>query len=89
MTDAPAPASLGAPVRAVVTVMPREGVLDPQGEAIARALGSMGFSGVRGARQGKVIALDLDAGTGEAEVRRMCDELLANAVIEDYRIEIA
>ena len=78
-----------APVRALVTVMPRAGVLDPQGEAIARALGAMGFSGVRGARQGKVIALELDAGTGEAEVRRMCDELLANAVIEDYRIEIA
>ena len=89
MADAPASEAPRAPVRAVVTVMPREGVLDPQGEAIARALGSMGFQGVRGARQGKVIALDLDAGTGEAEVRRMCDELLANAVIEDYRIEMA
>ena len=69
--------------------MPREGVLDPQGEAIARALGSMGFGGVRGARQGKVIALDLEPGVGEADVRRMCDDLLANAVIEDYRIEMA
>ena len=85
MTGAPPSDS----VRAVVTVMPREGVLDPQGEAIARALGSMGFGSVRGARQGKVIALDLDPGTDEAEVRRMCDELLANAVIEDYRVEIA
>lgn len=76
-------------VRATVTVMPREGVLDPQGEAVARALGSMGFSGVRGARQGKVIALDLAEGVGEAEVRRMCEGLLANAVIEDYRIEMS
>ena len=78
----------GGVVRATVTVMPREGVLDPQGEAVARALGSMGFAGVRGARQGKVIALELDEGVSEAEVRRMCDELLANAVIEDYRIEM-
>ena len=76
-------------MRAVVTVMPREGVLDPQGAAVARALASMGFAGVRGARQGKVIALELDDGVGEGEVRRMCDELLANAVIEDYRIEMA
>ena len=76
-------------MRALVTVMPREGVLDPQGEAIARALASMGFAGVRGARQGKVIALDLEADVPEGEVRRMCDELLANAVIEDYRIEMA
>lgn len=76
-------------MRATVTVMPREGVLDPQGEAIARALGAMGFDGVRGVRQGKVIALDLAPGASEAEVQRMCDELLANAVIEDYRIEMA
>ncbi len=91
MTGAPAPgpAPEGGPVRAVVTVMPRAGVLDPQGEAIARALAAMGFEGVRGARQGKVIALDLAPGTGEADVRRMCDELLANAVIEDYRVEMA
>ena len=75
-------------MRATVTVMPREGVLDPQGEAVARALGAMGFDGVRGARQGKVIALDLASGVTEAEVRRMCDDLLANAVIEDYRIEM-
>ena len=75
-------------MRAVVTVMPREGVLDPQGEAIRRALGSMGFAGVRGARQGKRVELDLEPGVEEGEVRRMCDALLANAVIEDYRIEM-
>lgn len=78
----------GGTLRAVVTVMPRDGVLDPQGEAIRRALGSLGFGGVRDARQGKVIELALDPGTGEAEVRAMCDALLANAVIEDYRIEM-
>lgn len=81
--------SLTGGLRALVTIMPREGLLDPQGEAIGRALGAMGFAGVRGVRQGKVIALDLDPGTPEAEVRRMCDELLANSVIEDYRVEIA
>ena len=75
--------------RAVVTVMPREGVLDPQGEAIRRALGSMGFGGVQGVRQGKRLELDLDPGDGEAEVRRMCEALLVNAVIEDYRIEMS
>ena len=75
-------------MRAVVTIMPRDGVLDPQGEAIRRALGAMGFAGVRGVRQGKVVELDLDPAAGEAEVRRMCEGLLVNAVIEDYRIEI-
>ena len=74
--------------RAVVTVMPREGVLDPQGEAIRRALGFLGFEGVQGVRQGKVLELDLEPGAGEGEVRAMCEALLVNAVIEDYRIEI-
>lgn len=74
--------------RAVVTIMPRAGVLDPQGEAVARALASLGFEGVDGARQGKVIELELSQG-GEAEVRRMCEALLVNAVIEDYRVEVA
>ena len=71
-----------------VTVMLRDGVLDPQGEAVGRALRSMGFDGVRAARQGKVIELDVADGTAEAEVRAMCDRLLANTVIESYRIEM-
>ena len=79
-------------MRAVVTVMLKAGVLDPQGEAVRRALGSLGFEGVEGVRQGKVIELDLaqpDRSRAEAEVRAMCEKLLANTVIESYRIEIA
>lgn len=78
-------------MRAVVTIMLKDGVLDPQGEAIRMALGSMGFSGVNGVRQGKVIELDLDATDAEsarAEATAMCQRLLANTVIESYRVEI-
>jgi phosphoribosylformylglycinamidine synthase len=75
-------------MRATVTVMLKQGVLDPQGEAVRHALGSLGFGGVEGVRQGKVIALDLAEGTSEAEVTEMCEKLLANTVIESYRIEM-
>jgi phosphoribosylformylglycinamidine synthase len=75
-------------MKARVTVMLKDGVLDPQGEAIRHALGSLGFAGVAGVRQGKVIELDLAPGTGEAEVAEMCERLLANTVIESYRIEM-
>ncbi|SHI40636.1 phosphoribosylformylglycinamidine synthase subunit PurS [Wenxinia saemankumensis] len=76
-------------MKARVTVMLKDGVLDPQGEAIRHALGALGFDGVGGVRQGKVIELDLADGTGEAEVRAMCERLLANTVIESYRVELA
>lgn len=79
-------------MRATVTVMFKQGVLDPQGEAVRRALGSLGFAGVDAVRQGKVIELDLaetDATAAEREVRAMCERLLANTVIESYRVEIA
>jgi phosphoribosylformylglycinamidine synthase subunit PurS len=75
-------------MRATVTVMLKQGVLDPQGEAVRHALGSLGFEGVEGARQGKVIELDLADGTSEAEVGEMCEKLLANTVIESYRVEM-
>jgi phosphoribosylformylglycinamidine synthase len=75
-------------MKAKVHVMLKQGVLDPQGEAVRRALGAMGFEGVNGVRQGKVIELDLADGTGEAEVREMCEKLLANTVIESYRVEM-
>ena len=74
-------------MRARVTVMPKAGVLDPQGEAVARALVSEGF-GVAGARQGKVIDLDLADGATEADVLAMCERLLANAVIESWSVEM-
>ena len=80
-----------APLKARVTIMLKDGVLDPQGEAIRHALGGLGFAGVSGVRQGKVIELDLSAGDAEAarvEVARMCEGLLANTVIEKYAVEI-
>ncbi|HEY0274591.1 MAG TPA: phosphoribosylformylglycinamidine synthase subunit PurS [Paenirhodobacter sp.] len=79
-------------MKARVHVMLKDGVLDPQGEAVRNALGHLGFSGVEAVRQGKVIELDLaatDKATAEAEVRAMCDKLLANTVIEKYTVEIA
>lgn len=75
-------------MKARVHVMLKEGVLDPQGEAIRHALGAMGFDGVEGVRQGKVIELELADGTGEDTVREMCEKLLANTVIESYRISM-
>ncbi len=78
-------------MRAKVTVMLKTGVLDPQGKAIAAALGALGFEGVQGARQGKIIELDLaetDAATAREQVEEMCRQLLANTVIESYAIEM-
>lgn len=75
-------------MKARVYVMLKNGVLDPQGEAVRHALGSLGFEGVNGVRQGKLIELDLVDGTSEATIVQMCDKLLANTVIESYRIEV-
>ena len=75
-------------MKATVQVMLKNGVLDPQGEAVRHALGSLGFEGVEGVRQGKLIELDLAPGTTEETVREMCEKLLANTVIESYEIEI-
>ncbi|MEO1732468.1 MAG: phosphoribosylformylglycinamidine synthase subunit PurS [Pseudomonadota bacterium] len=76
-------------MKARVHVMLKNGVLDPQGEAVRHALGAMGFEGVEGVRQGKVIELDLADGATEATVTEMCEKLLANTVIESYTIELA
>ena len=75
-------------MKAKVMVMLKDGVLDPQGEAVRHALGALGFDAVEGVRQGKLIELDLAAGTTEADVVAMCERLLANTVIESYRIEM-
>jgi phosphoribosylformylglycinamidine synthase len=78
-------------MKARVFVMPKEGVLDPQGKAIAHALGNLGFSGVGEVRQGKVIDLDLketDQAKARAALEQMCQKLLANTVIESYRVEL-
>jgi phosphoribosylformylglycinamidine synthase len=70
--------------------MLKNGVLDPQGEAVRHALTTLGFEGVEGVRQGKVIELDLietERAAAEKRVGEMCDKLLANTVIETYHVE--
>lgn len=78
-------------MKAKVYVTLKAGVLDPQGEAVRRSLGALGFEGVEAVRQGKVIELDLsetDPEAAQEHVRQMCEKLLANTVIENYKIEI-
>jgi phosphoribosylformylglycinamidine synthase subunit PurS len=78
-------------VKAIVTVMPKTGVLDPQGKAIAHALGSLGFSGVDDVRAGKVIELELaetDPNAARAVAEEMARRLLANMVIESFRVTV-
>ena len=78
-------------MKARVTIMLKDGVLDPQGEAIHHALAGLGHKGVDGVRQGKVIELDLTATVPSVvtvEFTRMCESLLANTVIEKYSVEI-
>ncbi len=79
-------------MKAIVTVGLKPGVLDVQGKAVAGALKDLGFPEVQDARVGKVIEIqldgDLDPSTAEAQVREMCERLLANTVIESYRVEI-
>jgi phosphoribosylformylglycinamidine synthase subunit PurS len=78
-------------MKARVHVRLKDGVLDPQGAAIGRALAQIGFSGVGEVRQGKMIELQLDdddLGAAEARVRAMCERLLANPVIETYSVTI-
>jgi phosphoribosylformylglycinamidine synthase subunit PurS len=78
-------------VKAVVTVMLKDGVLDPQGRAIAHALGTLGFTGVNDVRAGKTIVLDLaecDPDRAHAAAEEMARKLLANAVIESFQVEV-
>ncbi len=79
-------------MKAIVTVGLKPGVLDVQGKAVAGALKDLGFGGVQDARVGKRIEIELegvDRATAEAQVKEMCEKLLANTVIESYRVEIA
>ncbi len=78
-------------MRAKVHIYPKPGVLDPQGKAVASALAGLGFDGIAELRQGKLIELELeaaDAASARARVEEMCERLLANTVIENYRVEI-
>ena len=64
----------------------KHGVLDPQGKAIHHALEGLGFAGVRDVRAGRYLELDVADGTSDADLKAMCEQLLANMVIENYRI---
>ena len=77
-------------MKATVLVRPKPGILDPQGEAVGSALGQLGFE-VQDARVGKVIDLEVeaaDADTARAQVEKMCEQLLANQLMESFEIEI-
>lgn len=78
-------------MRVKIFVFLKEGVLDPQGKTIQRSLQSLGYGEVQNVRMGKYLEVDLDSSSREAaegRIREMCDKLLANPVIEDYRFEI-
>ena len=77
--------------RVHVRVMPRTGLLDPQGQAVEHALTALGFEETTAVRIGRAIEMDVDAGSrdeAEARARQMCDKLLANPVTEDYLLDI-
>ena len=77
-------------MKATVLVRPKAGILDPQGEAVRASLQSLGFA-VGGARVGRLVELELDAGSREEariEIERMCEQLLANPLIESFEIEL-
>jgi phosphoribosylformylglycinamidine synthase subunit PurS len=78
-------------MRAKIFISFKNGVLDPQGKAVERSLHTLGYQEVRDVRMGKYLEVELEAAskeTAEARLREMCDKLLANPVIEDYRFEI-
>jgi len=78
-------------IKARVTVTLKNGVLDPQGKAIEHALDALGFGGVGSVRQGKVFDIEVDGtdkAKAEADLKAMCDKLLANTVIENYSVHI-
>jgi len=78
-------------LKAIVTVMLKKGIFDPQGRAVQNGLDSIGFDNVTGVRVGKQLEMDLDmddVSTAEASVHEMCDKMLANPVVESYSFEI-
>jgi phosphoribosylformylglycinamidine synthase PurS subunit len=81
------PQTAGDAMKTRVYVTLKNGVLDPQGKAIHHALEGLGFAGVNDVRAGKLIELDHEPGLTDAEIEDMCRKLLANTVIENFRIE--
>ena len=81
-------------MKATVFVRLKQEVLDPQGDAVRRALGTLGFLGVKDVRIGKLIEIEIDAAAAaapdlEARLKKMADEMLANTVIEDYEVKLS
>jgi phosphoribosylformylglycinamidine synthase PurS subunit len=72
-------------MRARVLIRPKEGILDPQGEAVERALPALGFAGVTNVHVGRLVELDVE---DPAQLESMCEKLLANPLVEDYEVEI-
>jgi phosphoribosylformylglycinamidine synthase len=80
-------------MRATVVVRLKPEVLDPQGDAVRRALGKLGFEGVKGVRVGKIVEIEMDEAQARApdlaqRLQKMADEMLANPVIEDYEVRL-
>jgi len=78
-------------MKARVSITLKRGILDPQGQAVLHALGSLGYTGVKEVRVGKLIELELttnDQPAAEVQVKAMCERLLANTIIEEYRVEL-
>ena len=74
--------------RVIITVMPRAEVLDPQGQAVERALSGLGFDSAKDVRVGKRIEMDIDGADPEGQACEMCDALLSNPLIEDFTVEV-
>ena len=74
--------------RVVVNVMPKKEILDPQGQAVVRALGRIGISGVADVRQGKRFELEVDEGVSREDLEKIASDLMANTVIEDYDVVV-
>jgi phosphoribosylformylglycinamidine synthase PurS subunit len=68
-----------------VLIRPKQGILDPQGEAVERALPALGFSGVANVHVGRLVELDID---DSGQLQPMCDKLLANPLVEDYEVQL-
>ena len=79
------PADAGFAVRARVLIRPKAGILDPQGEAVQRALPALGFAGASNVHIGRLVELDVEDPT---ELDSMCEKLLANPLIEDYEVQL-
>jgi phosphoribosylformylglycinamidine synthase subunit PurS len=72
-------------VRARVLIRPKAGILDPQGQAVERALPALGFTGVENVHVGRLIELDVEE---DSQIESMCEKLLANPLVEDYEVEL-